>query len=124
MIDMSNFMKQQTNQVFLILSGLIFISCAIARGDNLTELNPYLKKSIQWKCEQLNREVPLNIYYLNDSTSSEGAQVIVYVKNKAWERIGQESDLSILKDDILKKFIVITVDFGNDPKAVSTFIDR
>jgi hypothetical protein len=117
-------MKQMTNQVFLILSGLIIISSLIARGNNLSELNPYMKKSIQWKCAKLNREVPLKIYFLNDSTGSDGAQVIVYVKNMAWKRVGQESDLSILKDDILKKFIVITVDFGNDPKAVSNFIDR
>ena len=41
-----------------------------------------------------------------------------------WERIGQEDDLSILTDFIKKKFIVITLDFGNDPKAVSPSFDN
>ena len=115
-------MKQLTKRIsfsFLVLICLF----SFARAQNLSELNTYLKKSIQWKCNKLNREIPLKIYYLNDGTDSDGSQVIVYVKNKAWERVGQESDLSILTDDIQKKFIVITVDFGNDPKAVSTFID-
>lgn len=106
--------------LLLICSALI--SCK--KTEDLSDLKPYLKKSVNWKCEKLNKEIPLNIYYLEDSTGSEGAQVIVYVMNRAWERIGQESDLSILRDNIQNKFIVITVDFGNEPKAVSTFIDK
>ena len=46
------------------------------------------------------------------------------MKNSAWDRIGQESDLSILSDYIQKKFIVITVDFGNDMLAVSPRFDK
>lgn len=117
-------MKNRTKYLEILLVILFTGLNFIAKAENLSELNPYLRKSLIWKCNRLNREVSLKIYYLNDSTDSEGAQVIVYVKNKAWERVGQESDLSILKDDIAKKFIVITVDFGNDPKAVSTFIDQ
>jgi hypothetical protein len=111
--------KQPGLLILLLLLGLFSAS-----AENLNELNPWLKKSISWKCQKLNREIPLKIYYLNDSTGEDGAQVIVYVKNKAWKRVGQESDLSILKDDIQRGFITITVDFGNDPKAVSTFIDK
>jgi uncharacterized protein (TIGR02145 family) len=91
---------------------------------DLSELKPFLKKSVLWKCATLNREIPLNIYYPEEKTDSDGRDVIVYIKNSAWERIGREPDLSILKDFLKKKFIVITLDFGNDPKAVSPYIDN
>ncbi|MCK4966975.1 hypothetical protein KAS50_08080, partial [bacterium] len=115
-------MKTKTIVIF-ITAVLLFLS-TFSCSENLSELNPYLKKSVLWKCTTLDREIPLNIYFLEDSTDSEGAQVIVYVKNHAWERIGQESDLSILKDYIQKKFIVITADFLNDPNAVSPKFDK
>jgi hypothetical protein len=103
---------------------LYVASCSTARAEDLSELASYLRKPVAWKCEKLGREVPLRIYYADAATGPAGAQVIVYVKNKAWPRIGQESDLAILRDNIRNKFIVITVDFGDDPRAVSTFIDK
>ncbi len=116
------------NSAIIILSFLfLMISKSVLSspsGDELTQLKPFLKKSLAWKCKDLNREVPMNIYYAEDSTGRDGKYVIVYLKNKAWERIGQESDLSILNDYINKKFIVITMDFGKDKKAVSPFIDN
>jgi hypothetical protein len=101
---------------------LIMGSCK--SSENLSELKPYLKKSISWKCNTLNKEVPLNIYYQEEKTDHDGRDVIVYLKNLAWERIGQESDLSILSDFLKKKFIIITLDFGDDPKATSPYIDN
>jgi hypothetical protein len=109
------------------LMGLLMLNSFLgigAPGKELAELNPYLKKSINWKCKTLNREVPMNIYYFDQETGPEGKNVIVYVKNKAWERIGKESDLSILRDYINQKFIVITLDLGNDKKATSPYIDN
>ena len=91
---------------------------------NLSELKPYLKKSVSWKCTTLNKEVPLNIYYLEERQILMEGMLLFMSKTSAWERIGQESDLSILSDFIKKKFIVITLDFGNDPKAVSPSIDN
>ena len=91
----------------------------------ISELDPTLKKSITWISPTLKREIPVNIYFLGDQKESpDGAEVIVYLKNKAWDRIGKESDLSILRDYIQKKFIVITVDYGNDPHAVSPHFDN
>ena len=101
---------------------LIMGSCK--SSENLSELKPYLRKSISWKCSTLNKEVPLNIYFQEDKTDSDGRDVIVYLKNRAWERIGQESDLSILDDFIKNKFIVITLDFGDDLKAASLYLDN
>ncbi|MDD4192350.1 MAG: Ig-like domain-containing protein [Mangrovibacterium sp.] len=93
--------------------------------DDLSGLKPYLRKSVSWKCKTLHREVPLNIYYKEDkATGPEGKNVIVYIRNAAWERIGTESDLSILSDYISQKFIVITLDLGNDDKATSPYIDN
>jgi len=92
---------------------------------NLSELDPWLKKSITWKSSTLNKRVPLKIYFFGTRTENpDGDEVIVYLKNKAWDRIGQESDLSILRDYIQKKFIVITVDYGKETNAVSTHFDK
>jgi hypothetical protein len=113
--------------IFFFLFGFIMITGEVfsnPSNEDFSSLKPFLKKAVPWKCKDLNREVPINIYYAEDSTGRDGKYVIVYIKNKAWERIGQESDLSILKDYINQKFIVITMDFGKDKKAVSPFIDN
>lgn len=87
-------------------------------------LEANLKKTIKWQSPTLNREIPLSIYYQGTPAKWEEPEVIVYLKNKAWDRIGRESDQSILSDYIGKKFIVITADYGNDPKAVSPLFDK
>ncbi|HBL77174.1 MAG: hypothetical protein A2W90_18610 [Bacteroidetes bacterium GWF2_42_66] len=107
-----------------VIIALIISSLASLASSDLSVLNPYLKKSSEWKFPDLGKELPLRIYYLEDSTGSDDKDVVLYLKNRAWKRIGQEDDLSILQDYINKKFIVITVDFGNDPKANSPFIDN
>jgi hypothetical protein len=116
-------MKSPVKSLIIPLIILLIVgSCK--SSEYLSELKPYLKKSVSWKCNTLQKKVPLNIYYQEEKTDSDGKDVIVYIKNKAWERIGQESDLSILSDFIKKKFIVITIDLGDDPKATSPFIDN
>jgi len=108
--------------LFLILSAGLR---SYAQPASLSELDPYLKKSVAWKSSTLNKDIPVKIYFLGDRTENpDGAEVIVYLRNKAWERIGQESDLSILTDYIQKKFIVITVDYGNEVQAVSPHFDK
>ena len=115
--------------VVLLLTSTVLASCTSTASlsntpsQDLSALQPYLRKSLQWDFPSLNKKFPLNIYYLEESTGSEAREVIVYVKNRAWERIGQEDDLSILKDYIGKKFIVVTLDLGYEPKAVSPSID-
>jgi hypothetical protein len=89
----------------------------------LAALNPYLRKSLEWEVPSLNKKVPANIYFVDETTGDRPAEVIIYVKNSAWERIGTESDLSILKDYIGKRFIIVTMDLGNEPRAVSPAID-
>ena len=110
--------------IAIMITVVLFFFSMFSHAEDLSELNSYLRKSIDWKCEVVGRETPLNIYFLDDNTGSQAAEVIVYVMNHAWERIGQESDLSILTDYIQKKFIVITVDFQNDPKAESPKFDK
>jgi hypothetical protein len=94
------------------------------KGSDLSSLKPYLQKTVSWKCITHEKVVPLNIYFLGGETGADGAEVIVYVMNKAWDRIGQEPDLPILSDYIQKKFIVITMDFGDDKQAVSPHFDK
>ena len=116
-------MKIMTKYSTILLLLIVSLGTCYSSTD-LSELKPYLKKSLSWQCTDLNRTVPLNIYYLEDKTGPDGRDIIVYITNRAWERIGQESDISILSDFIKKKFIVITLDFGNDSKASSPFIDN
>src|SRR5690554_1706780 len=119
-----SFMKHLPKYRIIGFLALVVNLMSCNQPTDLSELDPFLKKSVMWKCEKLNKEVPLNIYFMEDSTGEKGAEVIVYVKNSAWERVGKEPDLPILRDNIQNKFIVVTVDFGNEPKAVSTFIDK
>jgi hypothetical protein len=98
---------------------------ASSQGSDLSALNSYLKKNISWTSTTLHKKIPIKIYFSGSRTEDpDGAEVIVYLKNKAWERIGQEPDLSILQDYIQKKFIVITVDYGNEAKAISPHFDQ
>ncbi|MEO8763105.1 MAG: Ig-like domain-containing protein [Ginsengibacter sp.] len=109
----------------VLLFSIVFASLTCyTRPGNLSELDQWLKKSTKWKSVTLQKELPLKVYFLGDHTESpDGDEVIVYLKNKAWNRIGQESDLSILRDYIQKKFIVITLDYGKEPQAISPHFD-
>ncbi len=99
-----------------------------AYAEDPAELQEYLRKSTSWHCDKLDKDVPLNVYYITRSTHSRpwniGSPVIVYVKNHGEERIGQESDASILLHYLNQRYIVITIDFENDPRAVSPFFDK
>jgi hypothetical protein len=110
--------------VLLLLVQAINLGASCQRND-LLKLEPYLKKSVTWQSSTCNKKVPLKIYFIGSKTeNADGAEVIVYLKNKAWDRIGQESDLSILQDYIQKKFIVITVDYEKEVRAVSPYFDK
>ena len=110
---------------FLLLLIVLIGLRSYSQTANLSELDQYLKKSIPWRSSTLKRDIPVKIYFLGARTEDpDGVEVIVYLKNKAWDRIGQESDLSILRYYIQKKFIVITVDYGNETQAVSPHFDN
>lgn len=111
-----------TGVIFPVLISLIGESQMFAGA--LSELNPYLLKTVSWKCTTLEQEVPVKIYFSGGETGPDGAEVIVYLKNRAWDRIGRESDLSILNDYIRNNFIVVTVDFGHDERAISPRFDE
>ncbi|MGD8239011.1 MAG: Ig-like domain-containing protein, partial [Armatimonadota bacterium] len=117
-----------------VVTQLTFLICLLqalagpASGEDPPELAPYLRKSTTWHCAKLQRDAPLNVYYITRGTHSRpwniGSPVIVYIKNHGEERIGQEPDSSILLHYLNQRYIVITIDFENDPRAVSPFFDR
>ncbi|MEX1239941.1 MAG: Ig-like domain-containing protein [Cyclobacteriaceae bacterium] len=108
----------------LLLIMVCWMSAHHAGATSLPQLDPHLKLSISWPSPTLKRDVPLKIYFQGTPKELEEPEVIVYLKNKAWERIGQESDLSILTDYLGKRFIVITLDYGMDPQASSPNFDN
>ena len=117
---MKNFFRLLSLSVFLLWYGPLHMTA----GSGLKSLDPYLIRSSSWKCTTHEKEAPVRVYFLGGSTGPDGAEVIVYMKNRAWARIGEESDLSILNDYVRKGFIVVTVDFGDDKLAVSPQFDR
>ncbi len=117
-------MKNHIKSIMIFLLALILGSACSLFSEDLSQLQPYLRKSLNWKCFTLEKSIPVNIYFGGGKPGPDGCEVIVYLKNKAWERIGQESDLSILGDYINKNFIVITADFGDDKLAVSPGFDN
>jgi len=106
---------------------LLFNGMKSLHAEDPEALKPYLRKSSSWYFETLDKNVPVNIYYITRGTHSRpyniGSPVIVYVKNHGEERIGTEADSSILMDYIAEHYIVLTLDFQNDKKAVSPDFD-
>jgi len=58
---MNNLTKYIAILLLILFTGLSLMS----KAEDLSTLNSYQRKSIQWKCKKLNREVPLKIYYQN-----------------------------------------------------------
>jgi hypothetical protein len=85
--------------VIIVLAFLMNAGTQLIASD-LSELIPWLRKTVSWKCTTIDKVVPLKIYFIGGKTGPDGSEVIVYVKNSAWDRIGQESDSSILRDYI------------------------
>jgi len=104
-------------------SGAASALASAAPSNDLAALQPYLRKSLDWDMPTLGKKYPANIYFREETTGDQPAEVIIYVMNSAWERLGTESNLSILKDYIEKRFIVVTLDLGREPAAVSPAID-
>ena len=70
--------------------------------------------------------IPVHINTYVNGTTDKNSQVIVYIMNHAMERVGTDLDNDIIRDflnDTEYKNIVVTVDFLNNPKAVSPQID-
>ena len=106
---------------FCILGGL----ADVASAEDSAEMQRYLRKSTSFKSRKLERGIPLDVYFAEEtSTSPRKAPVIVYIKGLAAKRMGKESDLAILSDYVERRYIVICVDYGGDPRALSPAIDR
>ena len=68
---------------------------------------------------------PVHLYvYTDGKESGQTRDVIFYVINHATERIGQESDVSIVGDYINQGFVVVVVDYLDDPRAASPNIEH
>lgn len=68
---------------------------------------------------------PVHLYiYTDGKEAGQTRDVIFYVINHANERIGQESDVSIVGDYINQGFVVVVVDYLNDSRTVSPNIEH
>ncbi|MCK9479740.1 MAG: Ig-like domain-containing protein [Firmicutes bacterium] len=89
----------------------------------ISELAEYMRSDRLWEDKEVGTNVRLNIYSKTAASPEGGSPVILYIMNHAEERIGQESDLSIISDFIDDGYIVITADYMNNPKAAAPVID-
>ena len=114
----------------VVLSVLLIFICSadIVYAKDPTGIKLFLRNSTTGQCASLETEVPVKIYYITRSTHSGpwniGSPVFVYIKNHGEERTGTEPDSSILMDYIKEHYIVITIDFENNPRAVSPHFDK
>ncbi len=69
--------------------------------------------------------IPVHLYIYTEGKKTDGTRdVIFYVINHAGERIGRESDKSIIADYLAEGFVVIVVDYLKSPLAVSPGIEH
>ncbi len=64
--------------------------------------------------------------YVNGKTDNKTGAVLVYIMNHGMPVVGTESDGSILSDYLKtpNQYVVVTLDFKNNPKAVSPALDN
>ena len=68
--------------------------------------------------------IPLDlVVYANDETTG-AIEVIFYVINHGGERIGQESDESIIGSYLDEGYVVVTVDYKNNAQAVTPYLEH
>ncbi|HUV67315.1 MAG TPA: Ig-like domain-containing protein [Sedimentisphaerales bacterium] len=118
---------RHSGMIQVVLFSLLILRAFVqdVYGADPAELQTYLRKSTVWHSAKLEKVIPLSVYFADkESASPQQAPVIVYVKGLAVERVGRESDLAILSDYIEKRYIVISVDYGSDARAVSPAIDE
>jgi acetyl esterase/lipase len=69
---------------------------------------------------------PLRVYVPQDNAlppPAAGRPAIIYLRNLARPRLGRESDASIIRGFLRDGFVVATIDFGRDPRAVAPQIN-
>ncbi len=70
-------------------------------------------------------KTPVHLYiYTDGKEAGQTRDVIFYVINHAGERIGQESDTSIVGSYIDEGYVVIVVDYLKDPRTVSPNVEH
>ena len=67
--------------------------------------------------------IPVSLDVYTKDKAAEAAPVILYVINHSMERAGTESDVDILTDLLNEGYIVVTMDYKNNPAAVSPGLD-
>jgi hypothetical protein len=73
----------------------------------------------------LESEIEFVVYHQANELPKETVPYgILYLKNLPGERIGQEPDESIIADYIAQGYTVITLDYDNDPRAISPELEK
>jgi len=88
------------------------------------QLDQSLRIKADWHSKLLGKPLPVRAYYHKTKESQKAATIVVYVKNIAAERIGLEPDEDILCDYVNQGYFVITVDYLNDARAISPWLEQ
>lgn len=87
---------------------------------------PEPAKKGTWQSPVLKKALPIELFV--PKPDAPGAHRrrpgIIYLKGLNAPRIGREKDESIIADFLKQGYLVLTVDYGNDPKAVAPHINH
>ncbi|MBE7053663.1 MAG: hypothetical protein E7391_05240 [Ruminococcaceae bacterium] len=96
----------------------------ISKADNTDVIDEYKSICVNRKIlngdDYIEGDIHINTYV---NETDEDTAVIVYVMNHGMQRVGTESDVSIIKSFLDEKEIVVTVDYRNNPNAVSPKVE-
>ena len=80
----------------------------------------------EWNSPVLNKALKTELFLPAEDApggSRRGRPAIIYLKNLNFPRVGKEPDDSIIADLLKQGYLVMTIDYGKDPKAVAPHIN-
>lgn len=130
-------MRFKKSLVFALVLSLVMsilpISVVNAATDAMTEIESTFADFTFANTQRISDDgqigIPVEVTAYYDSTKgnikdgSGGTPIVMYVVNTAIERVGTKSDVEIISSMLNRGYVVITVDYFNNAKAVSPDLD-
>ncbi len=108
--------------VLTVMSALPFAAFASIPSGGINGLSDKLQYS-----ESLASDgyigIPVDIYTYHDGETTASDPIVLYVINTNTERVGTDSDKSIVESMLDRGYIVVVLDYKNNVKAVSPALD-
>ena len=106
---------------FGLVAVMAVLAATASAGEGLTSAH-----TAKWASTVIGKELTTELFVPAEGApgaSRRGRAGIIYLKNLNAPRIGGESDESIIGDFLREGYLVLTIDYGKDPKAVAPYIN-